>query len=196
MESVPTRAGSSRLTAIQRRFGDGLVVVRALVRREWLCVVALCWFAAVLLILGPRLLAQDGWLTLVSGHEVARGGIPHKDALTVITRGREWVDQQWLGQLAFYAAARLGGVGAAFVLHVGALLGAAAVAMAAARRRGGSLRSVALVVSAMLLAAPAGWDIRAQSLAYVLFVLVLALLVENRDSPRPRVLLVLPLLAL
>ncbi len=194
-ESTATYAGRSGLTSISRRLRDGWAAGRAFVRREWLCVVALCWFAAVLLLLGPRLLAQDGWLTLVSGREVARGGIPHEDVLAVITRGREWVDQQWLGQLAYYGVARLGGVGAALALHVAALLGAAAVAMAAARRRGGSLRSVALVVSAMLLAAPSGWDIRAQALAYILFVLVLALLVEHRDSPRPRVLLVLPLLA-
>jgi hypothetical protein len=195
MERVPTQPGPSRLTAIQRRLGDVSEASRTFVRTEWLCVVAFCWFAAVLLILGPRLLAQDGWLTLVSGREVAQG-IPHEDALTVVTRGREWVDQQWLGQLAFYGAARLGGIGAIFVFHVCALLAAVSAAMAAARRRGGSLRTVALVVVAMLLAAPPSWDIRAQSLAYVLFVLVLALLVEHRDSPRAPVLLVLPLLAL
>jgi len=170
--------------------------VRAVLEREWLSVVALSWFAAVLLLIGPGLLTQDSWLTFASGREVVRAGIPHSDSLAVITYGRHWVDQQWLAQVVYYGAARLGGVGAAFALQFVALLAAAGVAMLAARRRGGSLRAVAFTASVMLLAAPWGWDIRAQALAYLPFLLVLWLLLEHRSGPRPTVLLVVPLLVL
>ncbi len=171
-------------------------VVRALLEREWLSVVALCWFAVVLLLIGPGLLTQDSWLTFVSGREVIRSGIPHTDSLAVITHARAWIDQQWLAQTVYYGAVRLGGVGAAIVLQLVALLGTASVAMVAARRRGGSRRSVALVVSVLLLAAPWGWDIRAQALAYLPFLLVLWLLSEHRSAPGRAVLLVVPLLVL
>jgi hypothetical protein len=170
------------------------VRMAALLRRESLCVVAVCWFAAVLLILGPRLLTQDSWLTLVAGREIVQHGLPGADALASLTAGRDWVDQQWLAHVLYYGAARVGGLEGAFVLHVVALLAAAAVAMVAARRRGGSLRAVALVVPATLLIAPAGWDLRAQALAYLPFVLVLWVLVEHRRALSPWVLVVLPLL--
>ncbi len=171
-------------------------LVGGLLVRESLCVVALCWFAAVLLLLGPRLFTQDSWLTLVGGREIVEHGLPARDRLAVLTSGREWVDQQWLAHVLYYAAARATGLAGAYGLQAVALLLAMGLAMVAARRRGGSMRAVALVVPAMLLVAPSGWDLRAQALAYVPFVLVLWLLVEHRRHVRPAVLAVLPVLVL
>ena len=38
-------------------------------------------------------------MTLVAGREIANGGIPDRETLTVLAAGREWIDQQWLGQV-------------------------------------------------------------------------------------------------
>src|SRR5439155_19648337 len=62
-------------------------------------------FAVVgtLLFLGvPHLLVQDGWLTLVSGREIVRHGLPSQNHLTLLGNGRHWVDQQCLAQPSFY----------------------------------------------------------------------------------------------
>ncbi len=29
-------------------------------------------------------------------------GLPRRDTLTIVSEGRHWIDQQWLGQLALY----------------------------------------------------------------------------------------------
>src|SRR5438067_1905161 len=50
----------------------------------------------------PGQIASDTWMTLAYGREVAQHGLPSHDALTVWAHGRTWIDQQWLGQLAFY----------------------------------------------------------------------------------------------
>lgn len=172
-----------------------LHAVPARAREEWLCLVVLGWYAAVLLLLGPRLITNDSWLTLVAGRTVADDGIPHTDTLTVLARGREWIDQQWLAQLVWYRMAQAG-LELAFFAHVGLLVAAAAVVVVAARRRGASVRSVALVTALLLLAAPWSWYLRSQALAYVFFALVLLILDSAGRTARPRALLVLPLLVL
>src|SRR5579872_7372940 len=48
-------------------------------------------------------ITPDSWYALLSGHVVATSGLPGRDHLAVMTAGRAWVDQQWLGQLALYA---------------------------------------------------------------------------------------------
>src|SRR5689334_19387381 len=83
---------------------------------ECLTVVALAWFAVVLLLLGPGLVTQDTWLSLVSGREIAGHGLPHVDALAVLTSGRTWVDQQWLSHVALYGAWRGGGAGGVYAV--------------------------------------------------------------------------------
>src|SRR5437588_9411717 len=44
----------------------------------------------------------DTWLTLLGGREILQHGLPHRDALAVVSHGRAWIDQQWLSQLFFY----------------------------------------------------------------------------------------------
>src|SRR5204862_7898493 len=50
----------------------------------------------------PGEVAADTWMTLLYGREVAHHGLPHHDTLTIWAHSRTWVDQQWLGQLAYY----------------------------------------------------------------------------------------------
>ena len=145
----------------------------------------------------PGQVGQDSWLTLLAGREVVDNGLPSVETLTVLARGTEWVDQQWLGQLIFYGAEQLGTLKAALALHALLVTGAVAAAIAAARSLGGSTRRVArialLAVVAIVLTT---WYMRTQSLAYLLFVGVLWLLIADARSPSRRVLFVFPLLVL
>jgi hypothetical protein len=138
---------------------------------------------------------QDGWLSLVAGRAIAHGGLPSTDTLTTYTLGTDWVDQQWLAHLAFYGASTLGGVKAALLVHALLVTTTLLLALAAARRRGGTTRSVVwIALPAMLSLTLTSWQMRAQSFAYVLFVLVLWLLIADARMPSRRVFwVVLPL---
>jgi hypothetical protein len=145
----------------------------------------------------PRELFQDSWLVILGGREVVQHGLPSHDTLAIWTQGREWVDQQWLAQVLFYGLYTLGGIKLALAAHVAAVAGAFTLAVVVARRRGASTRSVCwIAVPAYFLLTWGSWNVRAQSLALLLFVSVVALLIRDAHSPSRRVFLVLPLLVL
>lgn len=170
--------------------------VLAWIERESLLVLISVLYAAALLVRLPNTLGADSWLTLVAGRELRLTGLPSVDALTRWAHGASWVDQQWLAQLAFEGLTRLGGVKLALLGHAGLLVTAFLLAVVAARRLGGSARSVALVAAFAVPQLAEQWQLRAQSFAYLLFVGVLALLIADARSGGRRVLLCLPLLAL
>jgi hypothetical protein len=147
------------------------------IAHESLPVVVCAAFLGLLAALVPQLLSSDGWLALVGGRWIAQHGLPHHDALATLTQGRGWIDQQWLGQLAAYALASTAGLRALLAVNVVLVVGSFAAAVALARRRGGRPATVACV--ALLAALPflvSGMNVRTQSLAYPLFVALLALL--------------------
>jgi hypothetical protein len=160
-------------------------------------VVVVAAFAAVLITHLRTALAADGWMALLSGRVVAEHGLPSHDTLTIWAHGRTWVDQQWLAQLVLYELERVGGLPLVLLLHAALVtlgLGAAAVL---ARRLGGSARSTTWVALPVLVAFwPGAAVMRPQSFAYVLFVGVLWLLLDDLRSPSRRVYLVLPLVVL
>lgn len=164
---------------------------------ESLLMLVFALYVGLRLVLLPEQVGQDGWLTLVSGREVAQHGLPSVDRLTVITGGSRWVDQQWLGQVVFYGVAHIATIKGALALHVLLASGALGVALVAARRLGGSSRStVWITVVALPSILFTTWYMRTQSIAYALFVAVLWLLIRDARSPSPRVWFVVPLLAL
>jgi hypothetical protein len=145
----------------------------------------------------PGELLSDSWLVILGGREVVQHGLPHHDALAIWTHGREWVDQQWLAQLAFYGLYAVGGIKLALAAHATAAGSAFVVALAAARWRGGSTRAVCwLALPSIFLLIWGSWNARAQSFALVLFVTLLWLLLADARKQSKRVFLVLPLLAL
>lgn len=164
--------------------------------RESLLVTVFGLFVCGLIVRLPDQLRQDGWLALVSGREVARSGLPATDTLTAWTSHAPWIDQQWLAQLTLYRLASAGSLRLVMFVHVAALTIAMAVALLAARRRGGSTRTVGLVAAPALVVILMSAQMRAQSLAYPLFVTVVWLLVADARAPSRRVLLTLPLLVL
>ena len=100
-----------------------------------------CLLVSLLALASYGLIVADSWMSLVAGREVIRNGLPHHETLTVIPAGREWIDQQWLAQIALYgvhAATGIAGVAILDVLLVGAAIGSA---MAAARSLGATARS-------------------------------------------------------
>src|SRR5919201_1812053 len=145
----------------------------------------------------PREVLSDTWFVILGGREVAHHGLPTHDALTVWAHGREWVDQQWLGQLIFYGLYALGGIKLALFGHVAAAGSAFVGAICVARWRGATVRSIAwLTPPAIFLLIWGSWNARAQSLAFVLFVATVWLLVRDARSPSRAVFLTLPLLVL
>lgn len=152
--------------------------------------------AVIALIAAPGMLVSDTWLALVAGREIVQHGLPSHDHLTVLANGRRWVDQQWLGQLAFYGAWRLWGLGGVSALATGAALCAYGLPAVAAARRDVN-RATLLCLPLLAVAAGAwGFQPRPQTLAVPAFAAVLHLLLTDPRGERPRTLLVLPLLVL
>jgi hypothetical protein len=161
-----------------------------------LLLVLLALLATVLLAVAPQLLVADSWMTFVAGREIAQHGLPSHETLTVIAQGHRWTDQQWLAQIVFYGAERLGGMQLAVLLDVALVTATFALGIVVARRRGASARSTLIVAVFAVLVAPWSWQLRAQALALPLFVAVLTLAAAEVRSPSRRTLLALPLVAL
>ena len=183
VDTRPAGAGrSSRVRELLARepFGFLVPALGAVVLSAWL----------------PTLVAQDTWLALVAGRQIRESGLPDDDTLTVWAQGVDWVDQQWLGQLALYGLHALGGFRLLGLAHLVVLLLAFTLALVFARRTGGSSRSTALVGAIALFVALSNTIIRTQVFAYVLFVVVFWLLASDARRPSLRVLYVLPVLVL
>lgn len=183
MSSITTSVGVVRgrgRSWIDRLADEGLLVI----------VVGMV-FAVLGAAASPFLLQPDSWLTFVGGREVAHSGVPHVDSLTIMSNGRTWVDQQWLGQLASYRLVQAIGIGATIAVFT--ILVALAYALGCMyARRSASSRSVAVFA---LLAAPLAYcAVRAQALSYLIFVPFFALLCRESRRPTRRVWLVLPVL--
>jgi hypothetical protein len=127
-------------------------------------------------------MASDSWLALVGGREIAEHGLPLRDHLAAVTAGRRWADQQWLAQLGLYGLYRLTHHGFAVVVLVltslPALIGALLLARRSGTDRVAAGAAVVAVTPFLLEAARA----RTQSVAYLLFVVLVALLLSRQTS--------------
>jgi len=153
-------------------------------------------YAGGVLVRLPNAMLSDSWMTLVAGRTIFRHGLPTVDTYTTWAHGVRWVDQQWLAQIFFGGLALLGGVKLALLAYAVATIAALALAILAARRLGGSSRSVPLVAALAIPQLAGDWLLRAQSLTYVMFAALVWLLVADARSPSRRILLAFPLLVL
>lgn len=138
----------------------------------------------------------DTWLALVSGREVATYGLPHTDTLTLLSNGERWVNQQWLGQVILYGIHSLGGLELLALTHAVLVIVPFVAAVAIVRRRGADARSTAMI--GLLAIEPClvvGANIRTQSFAFGLFVIVLWLLSSKRRLSSNGVFWTIPVLA-
>lgn len=139
----------------------------------------------------------DTWLALVSGRELADHGLPATDTLTAWSAGDRWIDQQWLGQLALYGLHTVGGLRLVASTHALLVIAPFAAAVACARRRGASARSTVIIgVLALEPLLIVAGNIRTQSFAFGLFVIVLWLLASDARAPSGRVFWTIPTLVL
>lgn len=162
-------------------------------RNAHVLIAAAVYAAAVVVALSQEFV-QDTWLSIAGGRDILRNGLPWHERLTALTHGAPWVDQQWLGKLTLYGVTGLGGVRLLALVHVALLMAGFAGAIGVARRFGASDYATFWVAAATIPAAPWAWQIRVQSLAYVLFVTTIALLVADARQRSARVWLVLPVL--
>jgi hypothetical protein len=140
---------------------------------------------------------QDAWLAVTGGRSVVQHGLPHHETWTIWGAGKAFIDQQWLAQVVMYVVHVVGGWGLVAGLHAVLTLAAIAFALAVARRRGASQRSVLMLLPLSFFCLIfSTWQVRTQSFAYLLFVVCLWLLVDDARRPSSRVFWCLPLLAL
>jgi hypothetical protein len=176
--------------------------VRAPARTRFVDLVDQNLFVILVLLAGSLLelaflrleIGADSWYSLVGGRVVSRSWIPHHDTLTVLAHGREWIDQQWLGHLLLYALWAAGGWPLAVISIAASAVVGFGIAAAAARLRGASARSTALLTLACFIVGFTNTSFRAQTPTYVLFALVALLLAADEQRPSGRVFLVFPLL--
>jgi hypothetical protein len=189
-ESVGQEASVGHSRGVGARFGSFL-------EREGTVVIVVVAFALTLITHLSVSMSVDGWMALLSGRVIAQHGLPTHDTLTIWAHGHRWTDQQWLAQWVLYELERLGGLRLVLLVHAALAVGALAAACVLSRRLGGSARSVTWVC---LLVLTAFWRsaavMRPQSFAYLLFVGVLWLLLEDQRVRSRRIYLVLPVLVL
>ena len=175
---------------------SGFARALAWLERESLGVLIVAMYAAGVLIRMPNGMLSDSWMTLVAGRTILRHGLPTIDTYTTWAHGARWVDQQWLSQIVYGGLALSGGVKLALLANAAATIAAFVVAVVAARRLGGSPRSVPLVAALAIPQLAGDWLLRAQSLTYVMFAALIWLLVADARSPSRRIFFAFPLLIL
>ena len=175
---------------------DSRAVVRVtrIARTESVPILLVGLFAIIVAANLGLFVTTDTWLALVSGREIATSGLPETDVLTVWSAGEPWVDQQWLGQVVLYGLHSLGGLRLVALLHALLVVTPFATAVAITRRRGASVRSTAAIGVLAIECMVVGANIRTQSFAFGLFVVVLWLLASDQRAPSNRVFWTVPIL--
>ena len=143
-------------------------------------------------------LQADSYKALYDARWIVEHGLPHTEALTVMAAGRPWIDQQWLAEVIFYGAWRIGGYSLLAGLAI-ALTALAYTVLAATMSRRGASPGLVLCSATMAILSLSGWQfIRSQNFALPLFAGLMAICLRDSEQDRPgrRLLLLLPLLVL
>ena len=163
---------------------------------EDLLILCICAFTITIALGAGLFVTQDTWLALLSGRVISDSGLPSEDYFTVWTHGRDWVDQQWLGQLTMYGLWSVGDLQLLAATHILLVTGAFGGALALARRGGASTRATAAIgVLALEPTLAVSGNIRTQSFALVFFVVLLWILRADSTLATRQVFWVVPLLA-
>lgn len=169
--------------------------------RQWSTVTALALVGALAMIVAYgeiHLFTADSYKALYVGRWIAQHGIPHTDTIAAANLGRPWVDLQWLAELVFYEAWRIGGYGLVALVAAGSIASAYMILAWVMRvRRIPAGWTVFFSVCAMFGLVRWGF-VRAQDLALPLMASLLAICLTDSMHERPgrRLLLLPPLLAL
>jgi hypothetical protein len=148
----------------------------------WETVVGLAVFL-LLSLNHTRQLTSDGYVALSAGRQIWWHGIPTVNTMTVVSAGRAWIDQQWLGQLLLYGTWRAGGYAAVTVV-TGVLTALAfAILYHLMASRGASPQRALKWTTLAVVGTLVNVSPRTQDGAYLLFALLLLLIF--RDAGRP-----------
>jgi len=120
---------------------------------------ALVVFPAIALIafsLSPRLLndADTYWHLATGAWILEHGGPPKVDPFSYTFQGKPWVAHEWLSEVIFAVAYRLGGLGAVTLTAMTAAAGAGAIVAARVSRRIGSIGTFAVFMMVFGMLAP------------------------------------------
>ncbi|MDX6549094.1 MAG: hypothetical protein QOG33_2644, partial [Gaiellales bacterium] len=149
-------------------------------------------------LLFDRYLFWDSYLDLAAGRYISGHGIPHHEVFTVAARGQTWIDQQWLAHLVYYGSWRLGGYPLVAIVSSAAVAIAFGLLTAFQIARGAHPQRAVLWTAAAYVVCMGNTVIRAQVLAFPLFVALVWGVVDDSHQPRlrARVWLVAPILVL
>jgi hypothetical protein len=163
----------------------------------WSIVVGAAVFVAVCSV-SSHVWLSDTYMTLYAGRYIAQHGIPTLDPFTVAAHGHAWIDQEWLAHWLYFQAWRAGGATAVGCLSAFLIASAFGMLAAIMLRRGNDPLRTATWVSIAFFVCQANTAIRAQSMAYPLFVgaLWIVLADEQRDRFDRRLWLSVPLLVM
>ena len=164
---------------------------------QWTARVAL---ALLLLLCGSFCLTQLSevdlhWHLLAGERILQEGRVPRVDSFTFTSAGRPWTDLHWLFQVLLAVAFRTAGWTGLDLLKIVVIVGAFALNILTALRRGVALPVVAPLALLSLIASQERFTLRPEALSFLFLAVLLFLLGERRRQPR--LLLALPpLLAL
>ena len=136
----------------------------------------------LVLVLGADRIVGDTLMNLYAGRYIAAHGVPHSDPFTIAGQGRQWIDGQWLANLAFYGAWRIGGLWLVGKLAAASIVGGLVLLWGFLRWRGASLRVQVLGPPAWLVVNSLVVFPRAQGLVIPLFVALLWIVVDEHTA--------------
>jgi hypothetical protein len=147
-------------------------------------------------LLFDRYLFWDSYLDLAAGRYISGHGIPHHEVFTVAARGQTWIDQQWLAHIVYYGSWRLAGYPLVAIVSSAAVAIAFGLLTAFQIARGAHPQRAVLWTAAAYVVCMGNTVIRAQVLAFPLFVALVWGVVDDSDQPRfrARAWLVIPIL--
>ena len=123
---------------------------------------------------------NDFWWHIRVGQIIAqRHTIPRVDEFSFTRAGAPWINQAWLMQLALYVVYRLGGLPLAILAHALIVTSGYMVVFWALRRQY-DVRVSVLSVAAGAAAGVYNWSLRPQTISFLLFGLLVALLEAHR----------------
>ena len=120
----------------RRRRRGSLARAWRLLADESLLVLCTSIFAIAFVLRLSGQVNQDAWLALTGGRTLVDHGLPHHETWTIWGAGKEFVDQQWLGQAVLYLVHAVGGFGLLAGFH--ALLDAGARSRSRSSSHGGA----------------------------------------------------------
>ncbi|HTA89304.1 MAG TPA: hypothetical protein VK745_07005, partial [Polyangiaceae bacterium] len=151
-------------------------------------------FEVALKSMGEPIRSEDLWWHLGMGRVIAGAhAVPRSDAFSYTRFGSPYFDQPWLAQLAMFAAHASTGLAGLLACDFVIMIGAEALAVSAAMRRGASFALACIVQLVLAPIAWRGWAMRPQAFAVPLFAgFVYVLAAYRKDTRAP--LWLLPLL--